>query len=242
MNLPLSDEQLLASATSFLIDGQEFYEASILLLCKIETSIDNEYRDRTEIVVELAGNRAIYDILQNQKDSATVAINRAFDAVMPTGYVVTYIRPRVELPNFGPDWRSQLQEVVEGKVALNQCLPIQDKPRYPWENLLFRSPYEIAVAKALDEHQVLFLPNCMARFTKEQKNREADFLVCYDGKWGIIEVDGETYHLSAAKDHERDRLFRSHGIRVIERFTADQCIKDPKGVVRQFLDLLKKNG
>lgn len=139
-----------------------------------------------------------------------------------------------------------MEEVIAGKKALNQCIPIKEGKIYYWDNLRFRSPHEVAIAKALNEYEVLFLPNCMARLgspnTDEQKNREADFWVCCDGKWGIMEVDGETIHTNAARDHDRDRLFRTHSIRVIERFTAKECISHPELVVKKFLDLLRKNG
>jgi len=67
-------------------------------------------------------------------------------------------------------------------------------------------------------------------------------LICCDGKWGIIEVDGETIHTNAARDHERDRLFREYGIREIEHFTAKECTSNPTFVAKKFLDLLRKNG
>ena len=251
----MDDEQdfsdfLLASATSYLIDGQEFYEASILLLCKLNTDIGRPFYDGDQSVrnvyIELLGNRVIYEIIQNQKHPATVTIHRAFEAVLSTEYSLEGLRARVVIDNYDANWRAKLLDAIQGKIPLNQGVPIQDKPRYSWEYLFFRSSYEIAIAKALDEYKVLFLPNCMARFSspnsQERMNKEADFLVCHEGKWGIIEVDGETSHPIAAKDHQRDRLFRSHGIRVIERYTAKQCITNPKGVVREFLELLKKNG
>ena len=110
--------------------------------------------------------------------------------------------------------------------------------------LLFRSPVEVTIAKALDRHRVLFLPNCMARlgFPDSRENKEADFLVCYEGKWGILEINGDTYHTNSAKDHNRSRLFKMHGIKVVELYEASRCIKEPTKVVQEFLELVKKNG
>lgn len=123
-------------------------------------------------------------------------------------------------------------------------MPIQDKPRYTWEYLFFRSPVEISIAKALDKHGVLFLPNCAARLglTNSRENREADFLVCYEGKWGIIEINGDTYHINSAKDHNRGRLFKLHGIKVFEPYEASRCVKEPERVVQELLELIKRNG
>jgi hypothetical protein len=244
VDLP-TDDVLLANVVSFLIEGREFYEANLLLLCDIKTEVYNSYRDNTELIVEVLGSRGVYEIVRNN-DQVKATIVQAFNAVLPRDVFVEHITSRVPLTDFDSSWRSKLTRAIEDKEALNQGIPIKDGHILRWENLNFRSPNEINIAKALNEYEVFFLPNCMARFGSPtlsmRKNREADFLVCYDGKWGIIEVDGETYHTNAARDHERDRLFRSHGIRVIERYTAEQCAKEPQSVVRQFLALLKKNG
>ena len=101
---------------------------------------------------------------------------------------------------------------------------------------------EVRIAQALDRAEVLFLPNCMARLgvADDRKNREADFLVCASGKWGILEVDGEPFHPPSrtVHDHTRDRLFKDHGIRVVEHFDADACFEQPDEVVMRFLKLL----
>jgi hypothetical protein len=239
-------DKFLASAISYLLDGQEFYEASLLLLCELGIYAGREYYSGstqvTDFSLELRGNRAVYEIIQNQEDEATIAIRQAFKSVLPLDCYLESLTARVEFTDFNSDWREKFLDIIQGKVALNQCKPIQDKPRFTWEYLFFRSTYEIAIAKALSEYNLLFLPNCMARFPKEGQNKEADFLICRDGKWGILEVDGETYHTNAAKDHERDRLFQDHGIRVVQRFTAKECTENPKGVVQRFLGLLMKNG
>ncbi len=246
MGLP-EPEYLQASATSFLIDGQELYEASLLLLCELKLNEGEGYYSAgeyvTDVYIEVQCRRTIYEIINNQEHSSTVAIKRALNAALPSGYVCNSLIARVVFADFNSDWRTKLLEVVEGKVALNQCVPIENKPTYTWENLRFRSPCEIKIAEALDKSGVLFLPNCMARLgsIENRRNKEADFLVCTNGRWGILEIDGETYHPSAAKDHERDRLFRTYGIRVIERYTARSCLDNPKGVVEQFLTILKIN-
>ncbi len=241
-DLPDADK-VLANAIAYLIEGQELYEASILLLCKIELIVwDDEYGN-TIIEVELIGNRAIYEIVQDEGHPSTKAIEAAFIPLLPRHYIFKGIVGKVELKNYGSEWRSTLLEIIEGKRPLNQCVPIQEKPRHSWENLFFRSPVEITIAKALDKYRVLFLPNCMARLglPGSRENREADFLVCYEGKWGILEINGDAYHMNSAKDHDRGRLFKSHGVRVFEPYEARRCMKEPDSVIREFLELLKKN-
>ncbi len=199
------------------------------------------------MTIEIIGNRAVYDAIQNDALTSKEIIERAFNAILPYGYMVESIIARVDLVDIDSDnWRKEMEEVLEGKKALNQCIPIKEGNIFYWEHLRFRSPHEMAIARALNVHEVLFLPNCMARLgssnPSERMNKEADFLICCDGKWGIMEVDGETFHTNAAHDHKRDRLFSAYGIRVIHRFTAKECTNDAELVVTKFLDLLRKNG
>lgn len=115
--------------------------------------------------------------------------------------------------------------------------------RHKWKKLRFRSKEEIEIAEALECAGVLFFPNCKARLNTPEgrDNEEPDFLVCYNGKLGILEVDGEPWHPASrtVHDHERDRLFKVHGIRVVEHYDASRCFEQPDIVVREFLEILK---
>lgn len=89
------------------------------------------------------------------------------------------------------------------------------------------------------------MPNCLARLDDPQKpkgraNKEADFLVCYQGKLGILEVDGP-HHTPERRveEQERERLFRLHGIIVVERYDSEKCKAQPFKVVDQFLKLFR---
>lgn len=117
--------------------------------------------------------------------------------------------------------------------------------KYTWEKLRFRSNEEIEIASALDSRGVLFYPNCKARLKTStgQENKETDFLVFYQGKWGILEVDGEPWHppTRTVHDHERDRLFKVHGIRVVEHYDANRCWNEPDRVVQEFLEILSRS-
>ena len=66
--------------------------------------------------------------------------------------------------------------------------------------------------------------------------------MCHEGKACILEVDGEPFHPPSrtAQDHERDRLFRAHGILVVEHFDARECYGRTDEVVRRFLEILGK--
>jgi hypothetical protein len=243
------EEYILASAASYLVEGQEFYEASILLLCtNLSLALGDAYysgnKSISEASIELSGNRTVYEIINDEEHQATVSIKRAIQASLGPGYDLFSLSCRSVISDLEADWRSKLLDVIEGKIPLNQGVPIQDKPRYSWEYLFFRSPVEITIAKSLDKRGVLFLPNCVSRLglPNSRENREADFLVCCDGKWGILEINGDTYHTNSAKDHNRSRLFKIHGIRVFEAYEAKRCIKEPDNVVQEFFELIKKNG
>jgi len=55
-----------------------------------------------------------------------------------------------------------------------------------------------------------------------------------------LKVDGEPFHPPSrtVHDHTRDRLFKEHGIRVVEHFDASECFERPDDVVARFLKLL----
>lgn len=110
-----------------------------------------------------------------------------------------------------------------------------------WQNLNFRSKSEIKIAEVLDKRGILFFPNVRGRVSSDDRmvTREIDFLICHEGKWGILECDGKKYHQTAADDHGRDRDWRIYGIRCIERFSSDECYNYPEKVVDKFLDLLR---
>lgn len=242
----MSDDILQASAARFLIDGGEEDAASLLLACKLSTSESGDtwyVGDETHyaVHVELMGPRAAYDILSDKSNRLKEAIERAIQAVLPPDQYIKHFTAHAELVDIDADWREELLEIARGKGVHNQALQAQHART--WKNLRFRSQSEIRIAQAFDSEGVLFLPNCTGRIgeIKGRKNREADFLVCDTGKWGILEVDGEPFHPPSrtAQDHERDRLFRKHGIRVVEHFGATRCYNEPHVVVREFLQILR---
>jgi len=117
------------------------------------------------------------------------------------------------------------------------------------DELRFRSHAEIAIYNELKRRNVLFFPNPAAVFGSATnpdmvQKREPDFLICDNGKWGILEVNGEPYHsgpVTTAKDHERFRLFQRHGLFFTQAYDANPCRNDPAKVVGDFLKLLEKS-
>jgi very-short-patch-repair endonuclease len=71
-----------------------------------------------------------------------------------------------------------------------------------------------------------------------RKTREVDFLVIINGRMGVLECDGRSFHKIAADDHERDRNFQRQGIQFIQRYGYDACL-DADKVVDDFIKLMK---
>lgn len=110
-----------------------------------------------------------------------------------------------------------------------------------WYGLHLRSPAEVAIAEALQKKGVLFFVNAGCRLhnnSRQYETKEVDFLVFYQGKVRILEVDGITYHQNPLADYKRDRLFDREGIRT-SRFSAQECFENSNAVVKEFLELFK---
>lgn len=116
-----------------------------------------------------------------------------------------------------------------------------------WKGLIFRSESEIKIAKALDHRGIFFIPPARVRLNAGKPNRpdgrqtrELDFIICHEGKWGVLEVDGP-FHVAQA-DAERDAMLRTHGITSIQRFPSLRCFQQPNAVIDEFLFELEERG
>lgn len=241
-------DQFLASAIHVLIQGQHQDVALLLLFCEAAYKYSTHLANTSVI---LTGPLATYQVLELEKwdetgeyTPTTSQVFSAFRAVTPVGCEFNDYDMRVQLVDIEPGWREELKDIAQGRGVHNQGVEIPNREYVLWRNLRFRAQSEVRVAQALDAMGVLYLPNCLARLNKDSNSRtlmEPDFLVCSKGKWGILEVDGP-FHPRAATDHERDRMFQAHGIKVTQRFPAEDCYADAPKVVRKFLTLLEQNG
>jgi len=152
---------------------------------------------------------------------------------------------------------SGLEELLQGVASLMSMLHLSIKGIEPatinnaslantqiieHDGLRFRSHTETKIYDALKKRGILFFPNATAVLGVKNIRREPDFLICQDGKWGILEVMGDKYHpgTTAMKDHDRARLFKDYGMYVIEFYDANRCYNHPEEVVDEFLRLLSK--
>ena len=251
-----TDERLTASAAEFLIQGGEEDAASMLLSCLLEFEIRSTYKylaDFDEYIntgyhdiwIYLKCPRSVYDILTDSDNPLSQSIQRSIKAILPPNILLKDVVISGELVDIDPSWCTELLEIARGKRTHNQLADQAQAKVRTWKDLRFRSVSEVRIAMALDAAGVFFLPNCRGRLNTPlgRENREADFLVCNEGKWGILEVDGEPFHPPSrtVHDHERDRLFKSHGILVVEHFDASECFENAGAVVAKFLAILRQS-
>jgi hypothetical protein len=246
---PLPDaDELLASAAQFLIEGNQRDAAALLLYCDVD-NLDPSWRSwgegYWELAVNLRGPRSAYEAFQRDADPAAESIRGALRAVIPSTYELESITVRATIAELVPGWREALLESAQGKVVHNQGIVYTNEQILTWNQLRYRSKSEVRIADALDQANVFFLPNCRGRLTGDEGrrvNRDPDFLVCHNGHWGILEVDGEPFHPPSrtVHDHQRDRLFRKYGIRTVEHFDATECYQQPQEVVKKFLTILAR--
>ena len=186
----------------------------------------------------------MYDLLREQSSNLHAAFLHAAKALAPSHYddnVTIKARAAVVEPH-SADWRNELLAVLDGRDVDNQAIGFKATKSY--EGLRFRSESEVRIARALDRAGVMYVPNCRSRIgsVERRRNCEADFLVMLDGRWGVLEVDGQQWHAGlASRDHERDRPFHFHGAYKVQRFDAGECFENPDAVVKKFLALLKRS-
>jgi len=137
------------------------------------------------------------------------------------------------------DYNTVSDEIINDEEEHNQgILSKSEEHFYQWNDLRFRCEEEVKIAEALDRTSALFFPNSKARLTTPsgRQNQEPDFLIFHQGKWGILEI----LHPDTEKDETRDRLFASHGIRIIHYCDANRCTEEADRIVQEFLDILSQ--
>jgi hypothetical protein len=238
------DERMHASAVHFLISEKEQEAALLLISCTVDLEVQHSNWSGVGYALYLRGPRHVYEVLKNAEHQITKSIRGAFNAVLPARDYVSEIIALANLVDVEPNWKAQMLEILQGKAVHNQGLEIDNRVSIIWRNLRFRSESEKRIAEALERAGVLFLPNCLARLNTPdgRKTKEPDFVICENGKGGILEVDGEPFHppTRTTEDHKRDRDFLAHGIRVVQHYDASECYQQPDKVVENFLSLLRK--
>lgn len=99
------EEQVIASAIKFLLDGEEIDAANILRTCSLEDCIseivDNWVDGSSQhgLSFELGCPRSTYQILKKSRHPITERIEDAIKAVLPGGFILKSIVPRFDSSN-----------------------------------------------------------------------------------------------------------------------------------------------
>lgn len=198
--------------------------------------------------VELLGNKKLCKSLKENSEMLEAVTQVFREIIKPERYdnnAIEFddieIEPALRLIEIDTDWRTKLLAESETTQVTNQNS--YEKKPVIYAGMKFSSPPEVKIAIALDNLGVMYLPNCLTRVGTpgSRQNRFPDFLICYAGKWGILEIDGQSVHKgNATEDHERSRLIERHGgVAYFTRYPAARCQSDPDGVVKEFLEILK---
>lgn len=242
------EEQILATAVAYLVEGSDSYLAEQLAFCTVESIGTARISDNGEgnvvffQAVHLRGPRTACDLVNTNSNDRNL-IWEAFSAALPYGERLDDLQIRATVHTPDANWRTELLELAKGKGISNQASNADTK--HLWQGFKFRSATEMKIATALDRAGVLFFPLPKARVSPSPDSRlnvEPDFVVCDEGRWGILEVDGEPFHppQRSAIEHERDRIFKGHGVAVVERFDAARCYNETDKVVQEFRWLMVK--
>ena len=107
---------------------------------------------------------------------------------------------------------------------------------YSWNGWQFHSAAEANIAEALDRAGVLFFPKATARLTTTdgRKNQDLYFVICYQGKLGILALGLQD------EDETSDRILESQGIHAIAHYDVTECTEEPDRVVLEFLQDLDR--
>lgn len=252
-----SQDGFLRAVIRFLFSGEETEEALLLLTSQFE--IVKVYREHPMLPGFPFFNHWIFIACQekewsklvpltdldSEQNQYTVNIHSAFKTLLGKGHEIRYDLSisNLEECQLLTGWREEYyKQYTRGALTFaNQGRLAGHSDRFhTWNNMRFASEHEVAIAQALEKRAVIYLPLCYARLGRkhERQGREIDFLICYKGNWGILEVDGVQHSARIAGDKTRDKLFKYHGVKVIERYRASFCLQSPTRVVTDFLKKL----
>lgn len=190
----IDGDQIIASAFQYLVEGEEFDAAETLLFCNVENieviEEDNFRGTSYGVEVRLRGPRLSCDRIQDDRGQIRKQVEDAIVNGLPFGHWISSLVARAAVFVPDPNWRDDLQELIKGRGVTNQASGAEN-PRM-WQGFRFRSATEIKIAEALDRAGVLFFPLPKARVAVDDRhmNVEPDFVVCQEGRWGILEVTG----------------------------------------------------
>jgi hypothetical protein len=221
-------EALLGTAVGLLYQQGEVDIVELLLAVeKISYQWIEEdwgrHHFRADLYVDLALLEAFTDEVQ---DKIREAMDTAH-SVVDEG--IRYLRVLPTLVK--GDWRTHYRAVL--RTPSNQATLIKLPEVHPrLDNMSFRDPAELAVYQGLRRAQeqrpvedtITIIPNPSVRLPG--RTREPDFLVAYQGRIRMIEVDGASHRRKWASDKSRDQVFEDAGIKLVRRIDVEDTQDD----------------
>ncbi|MFD4119151.1 hypothetical protein ACFWSJ_37630 [Streptomyces niveus] len=180
------------------------------------------------------------EITEELKDAFNRVANRL-------NYGIEWIGFRETLPSVGPDWREQLQGMLNGDRPTNQSRrSAPEKPQFIQDRLAFTNSGELRVYQALKHLQEKELPaeETISIFPLPNgrvpgHTWEPDLLVAYRGRAGVLEIDGPHHRTRRAVDTSRDHLLRDAGIAFVDRITVE-AVDSPQELMTSLKRFLRR--
>jgi len=244
----LSDEELdtlLFNASQLLVARGCSEAAGLLASMDFQLFTATNYfgDDFTVLYAKVSFMQYEYLRENSRDDELKRAFSEIREVLSEIGPFVRFIACELDPACPPRDWRTDLENAI-AVISANQALfTYRDSQKIVHEGLNFRSKTEAKIFDSLVVKGVLVFPLPVAVMGKPRVYREPDFLVCYNGKWGILEIHGDKWHPpeTAAQEHERRRQFMRLGVTVYEIFDAKRCWTHPEQVVEEFLAALDRS-
>lgn len=233
---------LLDASKSLSLRG-ETEAASFLVSIEFEAyDCNNRFRD--EFIV-LKFSVSSEDYKSWEEAISNKGFDRTFDQIascvtevgeakglLPVGFVTCHLDRSRQSGN-----SPYINQSTPVSISNQAFFTFKDGRKIVHERLNFRSKAEIKIFDALVRKGLLVFPLPVAVMGRRRQYREPDFVVCYKGKAGILQVHGGKWHPpeTAAQEHELGREFSKLGVSIYEIFDADRCSDNPDGVVDDFL-------
>lgn len=173
------------------------------------------------------------------------------EVVRRKDFDLEWVEFREVLPDVSYGWREQLVGVLRGQRRTNQARVVRDRgSRWIEDGLYFTNPGELEVYRKLKRLQEENFPPeenfsifPLARGRIPGHTREPDFVIAYQGRTGILEIDGPHHNSRRSHDASSEHLYRDAGISFIDRVSVEALDDDTEleQVLTRFFRRLKES-
>ncbi|MBA4544400.1 hypothetical protein H1164_16260 [Thermoactinomyces daqus] len=239
------EEDLRLTATQYLSKlGNEFDRkiAMHLTLATLSFETTNQYSNRWNCFWVIGHLHVPFLHLSFYTEEVVKRLEEVFKILYPKDLDEDfwYLEITPQLSSAYEGWEEKAFCYLAGEGINNQAsFDSSTYPMIPYDGMRFRSEAELEIMKSfLKRKDRLVFPLPLARCGPGR--REPDFLICYQGKWGILEVISDHTHQSSIDDAERTRWFQKHNLVNIQEYAEDDCKTNPDRVVREFLSWISR--